>query len=69
MVQGMAGFENVKIERDLSEPKRAEYQGPFKPIPSESTRTFADIKGPFTFTALTLSVKCIYLIQGQVETA
>jgi len=26
MVQGMAGFENVKIERDLSEPKRAEYQ-------------------------------------------
>ena len=29
MVQGMAGFENVKIERDLSEPKKAEYQGPF----------------------------------------
>lgn len=29
MVQGMTGFENVKIERDLSEPKRAEYQGPF----------------------------------------
>lgn len=38
MVQGMAGFENVKIESDLSEPKRAEYQGPFYPIRPESTR-------------------------------
>jgi len=26
MVQGMTGFENVKIERDLSEPKKVEYQ-------------------------------------------
>ena len=45
MVQGMAGFENVKIERDLSEPKRAEYQGPFYPVCSESKRSWLIFQG------------------------